>query len=198
MTEYDLQHLTLGNDCHHPAIQDDEALLLYALIRCMRLQTVLEVGALQGYSARNFLAAVGFAGCVISVDIVPLQPLAPNHRTIQCSIQDVDFVSLPALDLVFFDAHAYDEQLLFFERGTAHSVITPRTIIALHDTGLFYEQTVSHAHRISTGWVHQCVERRMVNHFVSLGYSALCAHADNQLPPRKGLTIMQRFTALES
>ena len=57
MAVYDLSHLT--QETHHPggAIQDDEALLLFAMIRVMHLRRVLEIGGLDGYSARNFLAA---------------------------------------------------------------------------------------------------------------------------------------------
>jgi len=198
MPGYNLSHLTQGNDPFQEQVQDDEALLLYALIRCMRLQTVLEVGALHGYSAQNFLAAVGYKGHVISVDINPLTSLAPNHLTIQSPIQDLDPATLPVLDLVFFDAHVYDEQLAFFHKAASLEKITPKTIIALHDTGLFPEQTVPRAYPVTTGWVHEPVERNMVNYFVHFGYKALCAHADEQFPPRKGVTILQMFTPLET
>lgn len=42
----------------YTALQDDEALLLYAVVRGMRLSRILEVGGLDGYSARNFLQAM--------------------------------------------------------------------------------------------------------------------------------------------
>ncbi len=39
-------------------MQDDEALLLYSVVRGMRLSRVLEIGGLSGYSAKNFLQAM--------------------------------------------------------------------------------------------------------------------------------------------
>jgi len=40
-------------------LQDDEALLLFALSRALGVNRVLEIGSLNGDSARNFLSAVG-------------------------------------------------------------------------------------------------------------------------------------------
>jgi len=198
MSVYNLAHLTLGNDYGQAAIQDDEALLLFAAIKCMRLRTVLEVGALHGYSAQNFLAAVGPSGEVISVDINAVTPLDMNHTTIQSAIQDVDTGLLPVLDLVFFDAHVYDEQLAFFERAREQGKITPRTVIALHDTGLFPGPVVPGCKQVTGGWMHEAVERRMVNYLVDAGYHALCANDDGGSPPRKGITLMQLFARFET
>lgn len=39
-------------------MQDDEALLLYAVVRGMRMSRVLEIGGLSGYSTKNFLQAM--------------------------------------------------------------------------------------------------------------------------------------------
>lgn len=41
-----------------PLLQDDEALLLYSIVRGLRFSSVLEIGGLRGYSARNFLQAM--------------------------------------------------------------------------------------------------------------------------------------------
>jgi predicted O-methyltransferase YrrM len=58
--KYDLSHLTQPSHQNVSGpIQDDEALLLFALIRVMCMRRVLEVGGLFGYSATNFIQAVG-------------------------------------------------------------------------------------------------------------------------------------------
>ena len=43
---------------NNPCIDDDEALLLYAVVRGLRMSRVLEIGGLSGYSAKNFLQAM--------------------------------------------------------------------------------------------------------------------------------------------
>ena len=39
------------------APQDDEALVLYAVVRGMRMEAVVEIGGLDSYSAANFIQA---------------------------------------------------------------------------------------------------------------------------------------------
>ena len=57
--KYDFSHLIQSPDqMVNGPIQDDEALMLYAVVRTMRLRRVLELGGLSGYSARNFLSAL--------------------------------------------------------------------------------------------------------------------------------------------
>ena len=53
MVSYPLAHLTQDErqEVSGP-IQDDEAPVRFALIRCMRMRAVVEIGGLAGYSAR--------------------------------------------------------------------------------------------------------------------------------------------------
>lgn len=82
--KYDLDHLTQDNNqVVVGPIQDDEALFLYSIIVGMKLKTVFEIGGLSGYSATNFLAAVGETGKVFTVDINPVQSKGKNHICIQ-------------------------------------------------------------------------------------------------------------------
>src|SRR5436305_2721839 len=139
MVAYDLSHLTQPDDqLLFGPVQDDEALLLFAMVRVMRLYRILEVGGLGGYSARNFLRAVGDRGKVYTVDINPVPSLAPNHVTLQKSCAQVTATDLngEALDLVFFDCHVYDAQMELFAGLRAAGTITEGTLLALHDTGL--------------------------------------------------------------
>jgi predicted O-methyltransferase YrrM len=69
MTSYDLSHLTQPQKQNVVGpIQDDEALFLYSLIRTMRLKRILEIGGDVGYSATNFLKAIGGNGIVYIVE----------------------------------------------------------------------------------------------------------------------------------
>ena len=66
---YNLNHLTQSEDQSNPGpIQDDEALLFFALIRVTRIKRILEFGGVPGYSAKNFCEAIKNDGAVYTVD----------------------------------------------------------------------------------------------------------------------------------
>ena len=210
---YDLSHLVqpLEQTVSGP-IQDDEALLLYALVRTMRLRRIVEIGGLSGYSARNFLRALAcdVETAVYTVDLNPVPSQAPNHHTL-CKdatlLEGADLHGRP-IDLLFFDCHVFDAQMQTFERLVALGIVTERTVIALHDTGLHPKKFGDWCYPVeeadgSFGFVHQAVERRMVNALHGrYGYDAFCVHADTtrndaRLPFRHGLTLMRRFGGLK-
>jgi hypothetical protein len=199
MTTYDLAHLTQTTSDVVGPIQDDEALLLYAVIKCTHATHVLEAGGLDGYSARNFLAALaGCSGIVYTVDPIPVVKRGPNHVTIQSCISQVDVAALPHLDLVFYDCHVFDATLAFHEKAVSAGIIDSRTIIAIHDTGLHPCRANADSVEVSPGcWVHQAVERRLVNSLVERGWHAVCIHADCALPLRHGLTLLKQFSPLQ-
>ena len=61
MVKYDLSHLTQSEDQNVGGpVQDDENLFLYSIIRGCRLSRILEIGGLDGYSAKNFLQAMDY------------------------------------------------------------------------------------------------------------------------------------------
>ena len=218
MTQYDLSHLTQSDDQWVIGpIQDDEALFLYALIRGMRLKTVLEIGGLNGYSARNFISAVGITGSVYTVDINYVNSQAPNHHIIikDAVLLTADDLQNQTIELIFFDCHDYDVQMTVFNNLYKSKIINDRTVIALHDTNLHYpnsQQLFCHGPSIKrklpilddgdeVAYIHQDVERRMVNDFVSIGYHTLCLHTtadkhDESFPNRHGLTVLTKFEFL--
>ena len=204
MVKYRLSHLTqnASQEVSGP-IQDDEALLLFALIRCMRLKTVVEVGGLGGYSAKNFCVAVGSKGKVVTIDLHPLPKVARNHVVL---IGDAiglrsDAFDVKRFDLVFFDCHEYAVQLQFLRNLEAYGLVDNATVICLHDTNTHPAKYYDWAYEVPEGWVHQAVERRLVNELHELGYDAFCVHTRNDahdatLPYRHGLTLMRKFRSL--
>ena len=105
------------------------------------------------------------------------------------------------LDLIFFDCHDYSAQWDMFHRLRKESVITDDTVLSFHDTNLHPRQIVQWAYPVEDGWVHQRIERGMVNELKQLGYDALvlgtpmAVHGPH-LPFRHGLTIMKKFKPL--
>ena len=201
MVHYDLTHLIQDpTQAVLGPIQDDEALVLFALIRCMRLQRVFEIGGGAGYSANNFIKA---GATLYTVDIVPVPCQGPNHKCIQKNALDITPEDLDGqtMDLIFFDCHDM-VQLTIFEKLLEKGIITDKTVLALHDTNLHYSQVCHWAKPVDNGWAHQPVEREMVNIFKEkYGYDIFCFHTephhhDASLPFRHGLTICKKFQRL--
>ena len=210
MSRYDLRHLKQNPaQLGYGNIQDDEALFLYSIVLGMRINRILEIGGLYGYSAANFLAAAGPQGVVYTCDVNDVRKINENHITIKKSVADLtaeDFDGIP-LELVFFDCHVYDAQMKAFEVLSKAGIITDKTVLALHDTNTFpnkHRLLPPKSYAVSDGtYVHQPVERKMVNAFVDMGYSPFLLHTapskhSETYPYRKGVAIMTKFKTLEA
>lgn len=216
MVAYDLRHLTQADEQSNPGpIQDDEALLLFALIRVTRIKRILELGSAYGYSAANFCAAIGDHGTVYSVSIPEVCPkLADNHVVFHKDIVDLTPEDLGGepIDLVFFDCHAYEAELCVFQRLRRAAVITDKTILVFHDTNLWPTRNAVNVenapdwptlcYEVEGGWVFCPPERQLVNDFKEMGYDILNLGTDRSvhgphLPYRCGLSIARKFYPLE-
>lgn len=208
MVHYNLEHLTQDDQqAVVGPIQDDEALFLFSLIRCMKISRILEVGGLDGYSAKNFLQALDCRSntMVYTIDIQSVAEQGLSHKCIQKDARDItaEDVDSQPLDLVFFDCHELEVQMTLFERLRSLKIINDNTILALHDTGLHEHQFIGWAYEITEGWVHQPVERQMVNRFKEEGYDVFTVHAQRgsstpEFPFRHGLTICKKHSFLST
>lgn len=203
MVQYDLSHLTQQNnqDVIGP-IQDDEALFIYSMIRGMRLKRILEIGGLNGYSGTNFCKATEDIpnSQIYTIDINPVPIMGTNHKCIEKNavlIEASDIDNEP-LNLVFFDCHDYNVQMILYHRLKDMNMITDKTVLMLHDTNLHPYQRVPWSYPLEDGFVHQTVERQMVNTFKLMGYDIFSIKTsanqhDENLPFRHGVTVCQRF-----
>ena len=204
--KYDLNHLTQDNYEVYGPIQDDEALFLYSIVRGKRIKTILEVGGLSGYSATNFIKAMEiFDGKLYTVDINPVPKVSNNHIVITKNANDLKEHDLnySKIEMLFFDCHDMIQMDLYY-RLLKLDIIDDKTIIALHDTNLHYEKYCSWSKFVKkeNGYIHQDVERKMVNIFKDLGYDIFCLHTtkekhDKFFCMRHGITICQKFSKLE-
>ena len=202
---YDLSHLTQNESQNVLGpIQDDEALFLYSIIRGMRLKTIFEIGGLDGYSATNFLRAVGPDGTVFTCDVNPVNKISPNHIVIHKNAFDLNGTDLQnkKIDLIFFDCHD-TVQMLVYQTLYNLELIDNNTVIALHDTNTHPKKITSNSYETEDGWVHQTAERKMVNDFVDMGYSPFSLHTkmdihDDSFPFRHGVTILTRWKKLKN
>jgi predicted O-methyltransferase YrrM len=207
MVNYDLTHLTQPeNQNVSGPIQDDEALFLYSIIRGCRLERILEIGGLSGYSAKNFLKALSFSknGILYTCDLNPVPVLDVNHKVIIKNALDLTINELDnkPLDLIFFDCHDMI-QMNIYQKFVNNNIINDNTILALHDTNLHYAPYNHGGHYVEKdkGYAHQPVERTMVNIFKSLGYDIFSISTDQskhspEFPVRHGMTICKKFKTL--
>lgn len=204
---YDLSHLTQtpAQDVIGP-IQDDEALLLFGLVRCSRVRHILEIGCLNGYSARNFVKAVAWCGdgTVTSVDTGMMERVSPNHFTVMKDAGDLSLSDIPGpVELLFLDCHAYEPQKHVIDLVVEHKN-TEKLFIVLHDTNTHPFKYVPEAYGLDGGgWVHQPVERVLANELQeSYGFGAVHVHTspldhDTEMPFRHGVTICSKRVLLE-
>ena len=196
---YNLSHLTQpsSQDLLGP-IQDDEALVLFSIIRTSRLKRIVEIGGLAGYSATNFLEAVE-DGTVYTIDINKVNTIKSNHITITKSAADVTKEEIgERVDMVFFDCHHYEASLSFYNNMIEGGIIDDDTILVLHDTNLHYNKITPDSFHNGEGFVHQLAERELTNHFFDLNYQILSLgtkpHSHNEtFPYRHGLAICKKF-----
>ena len=196
---YNLNHLTQPSSQNLLGpIQDDEALVLFSIIRTSRLKRIVEIGGLSGYSAKNFLEATD-GGTVITIDINQVPNMGVGHNTIIKSASDVTKEEIgERVDMVFFDCHHFEASLSFFNNMIEGGIIDDDTILVLHDTNLHYNKITGDSFHNGEGFVHQVAERELTNHFFDLGYQVLSLgtkpHSHNEtFPYRHGLTICKKF-----
>merc|ERR1719160_1894125 len=111
---YNLPHLKRGNGQLPGPLQDDEALLLYALARVVRPRTILEFGTAQGFSALNWMHAIADdpLARVFSYDIgmypaaARIEDADPRFRFVMKSQADFDPADIGhrTVDVALFDA----------------------------------------------------------------------------------------------
>ena len=188
---------------------DRELLFLYGLISCKNPRTIVEIGGGKSthLSTKIFLDVIkgNPDQHLYSIDILEIEKIQDNHYTIQKSCSDVisqDF-SFRKIDILFLDAHVVIPQLDFFNRMVDNKSITDDTIIILHDTNLFYKPFVDDnflegSFEHNDGFVHQWVERNLVNYFKLKGYDLFNLNTKKEnhnfdYPYLYGFSICQKF-----
>ena len=209
----DLAHLSLFDELSVGPVQRDEALLLHALVRVLRPETILEIGFLHGHSAFNFLRAMDDDARLYSFDIDPgCAPVARElsehdprfvFRTRPQDAVTRDDIDSRLADLVFLDAsHDFEANRATFKR--LMPVMAPDAILAIHDTGTIPRRFVPAEHwwlKTTQGWVGDerevmPDERAFVNWVLAHhpGFSQI--HLHSRRTRRYGLTLLQQSAPL--
>jgi predicted O-methyltransferase YrrM len=210
----DLAHIALYEELSVGPVQRDEALLLHALVRVLRPQTVLEIGFFHGHSAFNFLRALDADARLYSIDVDPACAETASSRfgddprfVFRVRSQEEltrDDLDGRLADFVFFDgAHDLSLNQAAFER--LRELIAPRAVIAIHDTGAIPRAFVPPGHWTmelpdqwsAAGYEHQPDERAFVNWLLDAHPEYSQIHLHSARTVRHGVTLLQRSAPLE-
>ncbi len=168
-------------------IQDEDVLLLQAVIKMTCPVNLVELGYLNGYSTRKILEVMRSDAHLTSYD-----------NTIQSSsIQDERFtfknksqteIEEQDIDFIFFDAsHDFEINKKTFSKLK----LKDKAIIAVHDTGLWNEMVLdTGGYWIGDGYAHRPGEILFVKWLKEKGYNAIDFHTLKET--RHGITLLQK------
>ena len=190
-------------------MQDDESLLLFALVRTSHVRRVLEIGGLHGESAMNFLRALKHKqrAVVYTIDRNRVDKIEMRHIPIQkdaLKFTPADIGNEP-VDLLLLDCHALRAQQHLVQALFNHNLLSKGAYIVLHDTGLHHGQFFKADPMLglhpwptndSEYFIHQAVERQLGTWIAEkYAWQRLSFHDDSPTgTPQKfrhGLTVMQ-------
>jgi predicted O-methyltransferase YrrM len=130
-------------------IQRSEAIAIYGILRSLRPKRVVEIGFGQGDSTEALLAATrGIEGATVtSYDIHVRQPYVDdlkkrygNLEVFQADQSTLKLPEGPEIDVLFLDASHDLELNKRFWAANEH-LLTERTLVLVHDTGLWADGT---------------------------------------------------------
>lgn len=209
----DLSHLSAFSERMGGAVQREEALLLYSLVRVLRPETVLDVGFLTGDSAGNFLRALDPDAHLYSFDVDPAcasiarerfggDPRFVFRERSQTDLGPADIEGRSA-DLVFLDA-SHELALNQATFDCLLPLMAPDALLVVHDTGTVPRELLAPrhwAHQVEEGWVGDeyevmSGERAFANWLLDEHEGFSQVHLHSRRVARCGMTLLQRRTPL--
>lgn len=199
-------------------LQNDEALLLFALVKTVTPKVIVEFGFHKGHSAFNFLQAVDTNTRLYSFDVDPMSKSIaedafysfPNFRYFHKSQTEFDpsDVDDQLIDLVFFDA-AHELEMNQETWRLVEPQLAANASILVHDTGNWCRKDFKPVHQILADaspddWLnedefqHQKEEREFVNWIVTEYPDYAMVHFHSLQRIRHGLTLLQRKQLLDT
>lgn len=168
-------------------IQDEDVLLLQAVIKMTCPVQLVELGYLNGFSTTKMLEVMHSDAKLTSYDnslhdsaIKDERFIFKNKSQTECDEKQIDFI--------FFDAsHDFEINVETFNKLD----LADKAIIAVHDTGLWNEMVMdTGGHWIGEGYAHRPGERQFVEWLKEKGYNAIDFHTLKET--RHGMTLLQK------
>ncbi len=195
------------------ALQKDEALLIYSIIRVVKPKNILELGFHKGHSAFSIINAISTEAKFSTLDIDNesqnifnkyFKAKFKNANFYLTDMQQFDFKIIASdsqIDFVFIDA-VHDFEINVSTFINLKSCLSENAIIVVHDTGIWRKELMKDLHfevlkLIKHKWLnefevaHQIDERRFVNYLIEEEkYTALHFHSNRFI--RQGLSILSK------
>lgn len=168
-------------------IQDEDVLLLQAVIKMTCPVQLVELGYLNGYSTKKILEVMRNDAHLTSYDnslkesaIKDERFTFKNQSQTECNEKQIEFI--------FFDAsHDFDINKETFNKLD----LADKAIIAVHDTGLWNERVLdTGGYWIGKGYAHRPGEIQFVEWLKEKGYNAIDFHTLKET--RHGMTLLQK------
>ena len=170
-------------------VQDEDVLLLQAVIKMTCPLKLVELGYLNGFSSRKILEVMKEDAILISYDnTVQYSDITDSRFTFKNKSQTE--YEEENIDFIFFDAsHNLDlnkETLLKVEK-----TLNKNGIIAIHDTGIWNEMVMdTGGYWVKDGYVHRPDEREFVKWLKEKGFNIINLGTTREL--RHGITLAQK------
>jgi predicted O-methyltransferase YrrM len=205
-------HLTFYDELSWGPVQRDEALVLHALVRAIRPQTVVEIGFLRGHSAFNFLRALDDGARLYSFDVDPACDEIARERfghdaRLRYRRRSQDAIGPADIDdrlaeFVFLDA-AHELALNQATFENLLPLMAADAIVAIHDTGTLHRAVVpddwnygADTPLAGEGYEHQPEERAFANWLLASHPEFAQVHIHSRHVIRHGITLVQRSAPL--
>ena len=180
-------------------IMPEDGLLLQAIIRMTNPKTLVEFGHFWGASARIMLEAMDEDAVLHSYDNTKDSSIEGDPRFIFHRQSQEEVSGIESIDFVFLDAsHDFDLNVKTFE-AIMHK-LSPKAIIAVHDTGTWIGGNVYNAEAGYANdrgdWVHCPDELKFVDWIADTYPEFQQMHFHSSRALRHGITLLQRYEKL--
>jgi len=175
-------------------IQKEDELLLTAVIRMTCPKKAVELGYLQGYSARLILSALNSDSKLVSYDNSTVGYI--DDRRFEFKNKSQTDYDEKDVDFLFFDA-SHDLVLNQITFNKAVGGLNDGAIVAIHDTGLWNQMIMDTGGKwIGGGYAHRLGEREFVNWIKEKypEFQIINFHTLNET--RHGMTLLQKYGKL--
>lgn len=176
-------------------IQQEDKLVLQALIKMTCPKVLVEFGFLRGDSARAILEVMRSDAKLISYDTHPIGIIEDPRLTIVVDSQE-NFRSSELVDFIFLDA-SHDEMLNRATFRKLEPLLNDDALIIVHDTGLWKDKLMDTGGQfVDGGYAHRPQERLFVNWIHEYHPEFQQIHLHTLHENRHGLTVLQKYKTL--
>lgn len=175
-------------------IQEEDVLLLQAVIRMTCPSKLVELGHLNGFSTKKILDVMRPDATLVSYDnSTNAYSIDPRFKFKKLSQTDYEEDNI---DFIFFDA-SHDLELNKETFTKVYKTLNEGAIVAIHDTGLWNELLMeTGGYWIGNGYAHRPDERKFINWIKEEYPDMQIINFHTLKETRHGMTLLQRYSTI--